>query len=116
MRQAITVGASDPNDNLAFLYTDEYGRNHWSNYGTALDLFAPGQNIWSTSINNGYKQMSGTSMAAPHVAGTAAIYLQYYPHATPAQVHNVIVNTANRNLLRNIGKGSPNRFLDSTMQ
>lgn len=118
VREAITVGASDPNDNLAFLYVKD-GKNHFSNYGTALDLFAPGQNIWSTSIwntNNGYQQLSGTSMAAPHVAGTAAIYLQYYPYATPAQVHYAIISTATTGRLRNIGTGSPNRLLDSLMQ
>lgn len=116
--EAITVGATDQNDSRAYLGFDQ-GRHLWSNYGPALDLFAPGQNIWSTSIyntNNGYQQMSGTSMAAPHVAGVAAMYLQYNPNASPATVHNLIVGTATWNLLRNIGKGSPNRLLDSTMQ
>jgi len=113
VREAITVGATDRYDNRA--NAGYYGA---SNYGTALDLFAPGQDIWSTSIwnsNNGYEQRSGTSMAAPHVAGAAAILLQYYPNASPAQVHDVIVRTANTGLLRYTGVGSPNRLLDSLM-
>jgi subtilisin family serine protease len=118
VREAITVGASDQNDSRAYFGFDQ-GRYFSSNYGTALDLFAPGQNILSTgytNANSGWLTLSGTSMAAPHVAGVAAMYLQYNPNASPATVHNIIVGTANTRLLRYIGAGSPNRLLDSTMQ
>ncbi len=111
VREAITVGATDRYDNRA--NAGYYGA---SNYGTALDLFAPGNEIRSAShANTGFVYKSGTSMAAPHVAGAAAILLQYYPNASPAQVHDVIVRTATTGVLRNPGVGSPNRLFYSLM-
>ncbi|MBA4122874.1 MAG: S8 family peptidase [Acidobacteria bacterium] len=117
VREAITVGATDRYDYRADFGYDSYGRHYASNYGTALDLFAPGKDIVSACINcsTGWIYKSGTSMAAPHVAGTAAISLQYYPNASPAQVHDVIVRTATTGVLGYIGVGSPNRLLDSLM-
>ena len=58
----------------------------FSNYGPAIDMAAPGVQIYSTSKNGGYSTSSGTSMAAPHVAGAAAIYMSDYPNALPSQV------------------------------
>jgi subtilisin family serine protease len=115
VREAITVGATDRYDYRAgFGYYE--GVYYSSNYGTALDLFAPGTRIFSAShANTGYVYKDGTSMAAPHVAGAAAILLQYYPNASPAQVHDVIVRTATTGVLGYIGVGSPNRLLDSLM-
>jgi len=85
--QAITVGASDGNDQRAV----------FSNWGTCLDIFAPGVAIVSASNSGGTtaaQTMSGTSMAAPHVAGAAALYLAGHPTDTPAQVRDALVNGA----------------------
>ena len=100
---AITVGASTSTDYRA----------GYSNYGSVLDLFAPGSSItagWHTS-DTAAATLSGTSMATPHIAGAAAIYLTSHPAASPATVRNALVNGATTGVLRNIGTGSPNRLL-----
>jgi subtilisin family serine protease len=103
--QAITVGASDRYDSRVVAG----GTSSWtSNYGSCLDLFAPGQ-----SMNAGYRSFSGTSAAAPLVAGVAATYLQRYPWTSPAGVANEIVTASSKYKLSNIGSGSPNRLLHS---
>lgn len=104
---AITVGSSTSTD----------ARSSFSNYGTCVDLFAPGSSItsaWSTS-NTATNTISGTSMASPHVAGVAALYLQRFPTASAATVRNAIVNASTTNRLTGIGTGSPNRLLYSLL-
>jgi subtilisin family serine protease len=100
---AITVGSTDSNDS----------RSSFSNYGTCVDIFAPGGNITSASHTSttGTASMSGTSMASPHVAGAAALYLAGNPNATPAQVRDALVNNATSGKVTNPGSGSPNRLL-----
>ncbi|SDM75440.1 S8 family peptidase [Allokutzneria albata] len=101
--EVITVGATDSSDNRA----------GFSNYGRCLDIFAPGVGITSASHSSdtGSASMSGTSMASPHVAGGAALYLAGNPSATPAQVSEALVNSGTSGVVRNPGTGSPNRLL-----
>jgi subtilisin family serine protease len=100
---AITVGATDATDTRA----------SFSNYGSCLDIFAPGVRIESasTASNTATKVMSGTSMAAPHVAGAAALVLGAHPDWTPAQVRDELVAEAGAGLVRNPGAGSPDKLL-----
>jgi subtilisin family serine protease len=100
---AITVGATTSTD----------ARATYSNYGKCLDLFAPGSSITSAWIGSttAINTISGTSMATPHVAGVAALYLQRYPTATPAAVTTAIKNAATTNVVTSAGTGSPNLLL-----
>ena len=102
---AITVGSTTSSDS----------RSGFSNYGSCLDLFAPGSSItstWNTS-NTATNTISGTSMATPHVAGVGALYLQTNSSASPSTVHSAIVNSATTAVVSNPGSGSPNRLLYS---
>jgi subtilisin family serine protease len=101
--EAITVGSTTSSD----------ARSSFSNYGTCLDLFAPGSDVtsaWSTG-NTATNTISGTSMASPHVAGAAALYLEGSPTASAATVRNTLVNRATVNAVTSPGSGSPNRLL-----
>lgn len=102
---AITTGSTTSTD----------ARSSFSNYGTCLDIFAPGSSIlsaWYTS-NTATATLSGTSMASPHVAGVAALYKQANPSASSTTIRNAIVNNATTGVVTNAGTGSPNRLLYS---
>jgi len=100
---AITVGSTTTTD----------ARSSFSNFGTCLDIFAPGSGILSAwfSSNTATATLSGTSMASPHVAGAAALYKQANPSASSTTIRNALVNNATTNVVTNAGTGSPNRLL-----
>jgi subtilisin family serine protease len=113
----LTTGATDIND----------ARASFSNFGTCVDLHAPGVGVVSASpaSDTATATLNGTSMAAPHVAGASALYLQTNPGASPSAVHNAIVGNATTgvisgiatscnfldNLLGTCTAGTPNRLL-----
>jgi subtilisin family serine protease len=99
---ALTVGATDSAD----------VRASFSNYGACVDVFDPGVSITSAWIGSttATNTISGTSMASPHVAGLAALYLQSNPYATPAVVTDVLKTTAVPWIVSGAGPGSPNLF------
>ena len=101
--EAITVGSSTRTD----------ARSSFSNFGSVVDIFAPGSSItsaWRTS-DTAINTISGTSMATPHVAGVAARALQGNPGLSPAAVRNELVNQATLNHLSGIPAGTANRLL-----
>ena len=99
--EAITVGATDRNDSRA----------SYSNFGSCLDLFAPGSSITSTWLGlTGVNTISGTSMAAPKVAGIVARFISNNPGLTPQQVSNSIIASSTKDLVLNAGSGSSNRL------
>jgi subtilisin family serine protease len=101
--QAITVGATTTTD----------ARASFSNFGTCVDIFAPGQGITSSwnSSDTATNTISGTSMATPHVVGAAALIAAANPGFTPAQVRDAMVNNATNGVVGNPGSGSPNKLL-----
>lgn len=100
---AVTVGATTRTDT----------RSSVSNWGRCLDLFAPGEAIVSASHRSttATASMTGTSMAAPHVAGAAALVLQKSPKSTPAQVWSALLPRTGQNLVKSAGASSKNRLL-----
>jgi subtilisin family serine protease len=102
---AITVNSSTSSD----------ARSSFSNWGTCTDIFAPGSSIqsaWYTS-NTATNTISGTSMASPHVAGAAALYLHQNGYQSPSAVKSAILNAATTGKITSAGTGSPNRLLYS---
>ena len=106
--EALTVGAT----------TREDRRSSFSNYGACVDLFAPGSDITSAWYQSDTQtaSLNGTSMAAPHAAGAAALYLAANPSASPSAVNLALVNDAVTGVIGNAGSQSPNRLLQITQQ
>ncbi|XP_041452907.1 aqualysin-1-like [Lytechinus variegatus] len=100
---ALSVGATDSTD----------ARASFSNYGSCVDIFAPGVSITSAWINSDIdtNTISGTSMACPHVSGVAALTLHANPGFSPAEVYVNILNSATGNKVENPELGSPNLLL-----
>ncbi|MFE6174108.1 S8 family peptidase [Streptomyces sp. NPDC056464] len=103
VKEAITVGAIDKRD----------ARAGFSNFGPVLDLFAPGVGITSAAYasDTGTATYSGTSMASPHAAGAAALYLAGHRKASPAQVAKALTARAASGKVSGRGLGSPNKLL-----
>ncbi|KQX50713.1 MULTISPECIES: S8 family peptidase [unclassified Streptomyces] len=101
--EAITVASSTKDDQ----------QSSFSNFGSVVDLYAPGSEItsaWNDS-DTGTKTISGTSMATPHVVGAAAVYLAGHPDATPAQVADALVGGATSDKIGNASPGTANKLL-----
>lgn len=99
---AITVAASTVDDEIAY----------FSNFGDCVDIFAPGLDITSAWIggSDATDTISGTSMASPHVAGAAALYLETHPDSAPADVSAGLVGAATPDVISDPA-GSPNLLL-----
>lgn len=97
----VSVGAVDRSDQQA----------DFSNYGRCVTLYAPGVAIRSTWLMDTVKDLSGTSMASPHVAGAAALYKQARGDADSPTLKAWLLSEASRDVLSGLGKGSPNLLL-----
>ncbi|MFV0129023.1 S8 family peptidase [Streptomyces sp. HMX112] len=100
--RVVTVGATDHHDR----------ETSFSNYGRCLWIYAPGASIVSARLGGGGVTLSGTSMAAPHVTGVAALHKAGTPSATPEDVAVWLADQSVKNVLT-VSKGSPNRLLQT---
>ncbi|MBT2491578.1 S8 family peptidase [Streptomyces sp. ISL-96] len=103
VKEAITVASSTKDD----------AQSDFSNFGAVVDIYAPGSDItssWNDS-DGGTKTISGTSMAAPHVVGAAAVYLAGHKDATPEAVATALTGGATPDKISNPSQGTPNKLL-----
>ncbi|GAA2504116.1 S8 family peptidase [Streptomyces gobitricini] len=100
--RVLTVGATNHQD-------QETG---FSNFGTCLDIYAPGAAIVSAKLGGGSVALNGTSMASPHVAGVATLLKAQNPSATPRQVYGWIIDHSVKGVLT-VTKSSPNRLVQT---
>ncbi|CSA69460.1 alkaline serine exoprotease A precursor [Vibrio cholerae] len=98
----ITVGSTTNND----------GRSNFSNWGNCVQIFAPGSDFTSASHKGGTTTMSGTSMASPHVAGVAALYLQENKNLSPNQIKTLLSDRSTKGKVSDT-QGTPNKLLYS---
>lgn len=121
LQEAITVGASDRNDRYAFFSNTRISTIGVSsgpnNFGSAVDIIAPGIDINSAYIpgKDTIRSLSGTSMASPFVAGACALYLEINETASPNDVKNYIIESSTKNIVdlteQAETSGTPNRLL-----
>ncbi|MFI6766198.1 S8 family serine peptidase [Streptomyces sp. NPDC050355] len=103
VKEAITVASS----------TDKDEQSDFSNFGSVVDLYAPGSDItsdWNTG-DDATNTISGTSMATPHVVGAAAVYLAGHKDAKPADVEKALTEGATPDKISNPSEGTPNKLL-----
>ncbi|MEU9111659.1 S8 family peptidase [Streptomyces sp. NPDC048483] len=103
VKEAITVASS----------TNKDEQSDFSNFGSVVDLYAPGSDItsdWNDS-DDATKTISGTSMATPHVVGAAAVYLAGHQDAKPADVEKALTDGATPDKISNPSEGTPNKLL-----
>ena len=107
--------ASAPNALTAAATARDDSQAWFSNWGTCVDLYAPGDSIPSAWIGSDTdtRVLSGTSMASPHVAGMAALYLETHPLDSPATVGQALATAATQGQIKNVGTGSPNLLVFS---
>ncbi|MGW7441347.1 S8 family peptidase [Streptomyces sp. NPDC054849] len=85
----------------------------FSNFGACVSLYGPGQAIISAKLGGGSVALDGTSMAAPHVAGVAALYKQAHPSAAPAEIVQFLDDKSTKDVLTSVSKGTPNQLLNN---
>ncbi|MFJ3516632.1 MULTISPECIES: S8 family peptidase [unclassified Streptomyces] len=83
----------------------------FSNMGTCVEVYAPGEAIVSAKLGGGSVALDGTSMASPHVAGVAALYKAKNPDATPGEIAEFIDDESTKDVLKSVSKGTPNQLL-----
>jgi subtilisin family serine protease len=91
--------------------TSSDAKSSFSNYGSCVDLYAPGSSIRSTWIGGSTNTISGTSMASPHVAGVGALYKATYGNAASSTIDSWIKSNATANVITGNPSGTPNRLL-----
>ncbi len=99
--RVVTVAASNQYDEEA----------SFSNWGTCVELYAPGEAIVSAKLGGGSVALDGTSMASPHVAGVAALYKAKNPDATPGEIADFLESESTKDVLNSVSKSSPNSLL-----
>ncbi|MBX6769493.1 MAG: S8 family peptidase, partial [Actinomadura rubrobrunea] len=107
-----TSPASAANVTTVAASTSSDARASYSNYGSCVDLYAPGSSITSTWLNGGTNTISGTSMATPHVTGVAALYKSTYGDASYSTIRSWLTSNATSGVISGNPSGTPNRLLN----
>ncbi|MEU2660204.1 S8 family peptidase [Streptomyces sp. NPDC007325] len=111
-KDACTVSPASADGTLTVAASNQWDEEaSFSNYGRCVEVYAPGQDIVSARMGGGSVALDGTSMAAPHVTGVAALYKAEHPTATPAEVAQWIDGQSTKDVLSNVSAGTPNKLL-----